>query len=82
VRTPIWVEQIVTVSADRDGMFHPTVDRDAHVTKGARIGVVTDYFNRTVQEVTAPEEGIIMFIRAVPSLRKGDTMANIGVVKR
>jgi len=63
-------------------MFQPTVDRDAHVAKGARLGVVTDYLNRPLRDVTAPEEGIIMFIRAVPSLKKGDTMANIGVVKR
>jgi len=82
VRNPIWVEKIVTLAADRDGMFQPTVDRDAHVTKGARIGVVTDYLNRQLQEVTATDEGIIMFIRAVPSLKKGDTMANIGVIKR
>ncbi|HJZ71362.1 MAG TPA: M14 family metallopeptidase [Vicinamibacterales bacterium] len=81
VRNPIWVEKIVTLAAERDGMFQPTVDRDAHVAKGAKLGVVTDYLNRPLHDVTAPEEGIIMFIRAVPSLKKGDTMANIGVVK-
>jgi uncharacterized protein len=82
VRNPVWVEKIVTLAADRDGMFHATVDRDAHVTKGAKIGVVTDYLNRPLQDVIATDEGIIMFVRAVPSLKKGDTLANIGVVKR
>ena len=82
VRNPVWVEKIVSVAADRDGMFHPMVDRDAHVTKGAKIGVVTDYVNRPLQEITATDEGIVMFVRAVPSLRKGDTIVNIGVVKR
>jgi predicted deacylase len=62
-------------------MFHPTVDRDAHVAKGARIGIITDYLNRPLQDITAPEAGIIMFVRAVPSLKKGDTLANIGVIK-
>jgi uncharacterized protein len=81
VRNPVWVDPIVTVSAERDGMFHPTVDRDAHVAKGARIGLVTDYLNRPLQDVTAPEAGIVMFIRALPSLKKGDTLASIGVVK-
>jgi len=81
VRTPVWVEKIVSVSATRDGMFHPTVDRDAHVAKGARIGVVTDYVNRQLEEIVAPEAGIVMFIRALPSLKKGDTIVNIGVVK-
>jgi len=81
VRTPVWVDPIVSIAADRDGMFHPTVDRDAHVAKGARIGIITDYLNRPLQDITAPEAGIIMFVRAVPSLKKGDTLANIGVIK-
>ena len=80
VARPVWVEKIVSVAADRDGVFHPSVDRDAHVAKGARIGTVTDYLNRPLQDVLAPEAGIVMFIRAVPSLKKGDTMVNIGVV--
>src|SRR5439155_24670108 len=31
VRNPVWVDKIVSLNAERDGMFHPTVDRDAHV---------------------------------------------------
>jgi len=81
VRTPIWVDPVLTVSSERDGMFHPTVDRDARVTKGARIGYITDYLNRPLQDITAPDAGIVMFIRALPSLKKGDTLATIGIVK-
>ena len=80
VARPVWVEKLVNVAADRDGIFHPLVDRDAHVVKGAKIGFVTDYLNRPLQDVIAPESGIMLFIRAVPSLKKGDTMASIGVV--
>jgi len=50
--------------------------------KGAKLGSVTDYLNRPLQDVPAPESGIIMFIRAVPSLKKGDTIANVGVVSK
>ena len=82
VAKPVWVGQIVTVAADRDGIFHPAVDRDAHVVKGAKIGSVTDYLNRPLQDVLAPESGIIMFVRALPSLKKGDTIANVGVVSK
>jgi predicted deacylase len=80
VAKPVWVEKIVTIAADKDGVFYPAVDRDAHIAKGARIGVVRDYWYRVVAEVTAPESGIIMFVRALPSLKKGDTIANIGIV--
>jgi predicted deacylase len=80
VKNPVWIETLVNIAADQKGMFHPAVDRDAHVTKGQKIGVVTDYVNRQLQVINAPEGGIIMFIRAVPSLKKGDTIASIGVV--
>jgi predicted deacylase len=81
VPNPVWVEKIVTVSAEQNGIFYPQVPRDAHVLKGNRIGVVRDYWNRTLAEIVAPESGIIMFVRALPSLKKGDTIANIGVVQ-
>jgi hypothetical protein len=80
VRNPIWIEPVITVSADRDGVFHPAVDRDARVPKGAPIGVITDYYDRKLQSVTAPEAGIVLFVRALPSLKKGDTLASIGVI--
>lgn len=79
---PIWIERLVTIAAEQNGMFHPAVDRDATVAKGAKIGSITDYLNRPLQEIVAPEAGRIMFIRAVPSLKKGDTIASLGVVKK
>ena len=82
VAKPIWIEPLLSVTAERDGVFHPLVDRDAHVTKGQKIGAVTDYLNRPLHDVVAPDAGIVLFIRAVPSLKKGDTLASIGVIKR
>src|SRR5262249_21383651 len=82
VAHPVWIERIITVSADQDGMFHPAVDRGAHVPKGQNLGAVTDYLNRPLKDVVAPDAGIITFVRAVPSLRKGDTIASVGVVKQ
>ncbi|HWF83858.1 MAG TPA: succinylglutamate desuccinylase/aspartoacylase family protein [Vicinamibacterales bacterium] len=82
VAHPVWIEKVVTVAAEQPGVFWPSVDRDAHVLKGAKIGVVTDYLHHEIQEVLAPESGLILFVRAVPSLKKGDTMANIGIVKK
>jgi len=82
VAKPVWVGQIVSATADRDGIFHPSVDRDAHVVKGVKIGAVTDYLNRPLHDVLAPESGIIMFVRALPSLKKGDTLANVGVIAK
>ncbi len=81
-KPPVWIEQVISLASEQNGVFHPSVERDAHVQKGTVLGVVTDYYNRQIQEVRAPETGIVLFIRAVPSLKKGDTMANVGVVKK
>ena len=82
VRNPVWIEPVISVTAEQNGVFHPRVDRDARVLKGAPIGLVTDYYNRKIQDVTAPEAGIVLFVRALPSLKKGDTIVSIGVVKK
>src|SRR3954464_15302030 len=36
VSRPTWVN-VVSLAAEREGVFHATVDRDAHVAKGAKI---------------------------------------------
>ena len=82
VKSPIWIEPLISVTAEQNGVFHPRVDRDARVAKGAPIGVVTDYYNRKIQDVAAPEAGVVLFIRALPSLKKGDTIVSIGVIKK
>jgi predicted deacylase len=78
----LWIETLITVTADQGGMFHPAVERDREVTAGMKIGVVTDYLNRPLQEIAAPEAGLILFVRALPSVKRGDTIASIGVVKK
>ncbi|MEP7344984.1 MAG: M14 family metallopeptidase [Gemmatimonadaceae bacterium] len=80
VAHPVWVKEVKTIAAESDGIFYPTAQRGQHVAKGARIGYITDYFGKTVQEATAPAAGIILYVCAVPSMTKGETIANVGVV--
>jgi len=40
---------------------------------------VTDYLGSTIMEARSPENGVVLFIRSVPSMTKGETIANIGV---
>jgi predicted deacylase len=82
VKNPVWIDPVVSITAEQNGVFLPRVDRDARVAKGATIGVVTDYHNHKLQDIVAAEAGIVLFIRALPSLKKGDTIVSIGVVKR
>jgi len=40
----------------------------------------TDYFGKVILEARAPISGVILHINAVPSLKKGDNIANIGAI--
>ena len=80
VQNPVWIEKIDTVSGNDAGIFYPLTKRGYYVQQGMKIGYVTDFFGKTIQEATAPESGVVLYINAVPSMKKGDVIANIGVV--
>jgi len=75
-----YIPVIASVGADRDGFFHPLVTPEAYVQKGMRIGYATDQFGDKIADLTAPLSGVVIYIRAVPSLKKGDNVAYIGEV--
>src|ERR1043166_7510907 len=77
---PLWFTKVVTVSSDTNGIFYPLVPRDMWVQAGARLGDVTDYLGRKLADFATPEPGLVLYINAVPSLTRGGTVANIGVL--
>jgi predicted deacylase len=82
VKKPVWIESVATVASDQPGVFYPLVERGASVAKDAPIGTVTDLFGHTVLEAKAPVAGVVLYICSVPTMTKGGTIANIGVVRK
>ncbi|HEV8117752.1 MAG TPA: M14 family metallopeptidase [Thermoanaerobaculia bacterium] len=80
VERPVWIEKVVTLSSDHSGIFYPRVDRGDYVESGMKIGLLTDYLGKTIAEPRATATGVILYVAALPSMKKGDTVANIGVV--
>jgi hypothetical protein len=80
VEHPVWIESVKTVSSEQTGIFYATVARGAYVSEGARLGYVTDYLGRKVFEARSPAAGVVLYVCSVPSMKKGDTIANVGVV--
>jgi predicted deacylase len=79
---PVWIERLANVTSEQNGIFYPLVKRGTYVEKGMKVGYVTDYVGRVIAELRSPDGGVITYIRAVPSLKKGDTVANVGVVRK
>src|SRR5437016_12292848 len=82
VEHPVWIEKVVTLASEQTGIFYPLVKRGNYVEQGMRVGYVTDYVGKTIFEARAPVAGVVLYVSAVPSMTKGATIANIGVVAR
>ncbi len=80
IENPVWLEKISDVTSDLEGIFYPLVKRGTYVQEGMKLGYVTDFFGKTICEARAPAAGVVLHLNAVPSLKKGDNIANIGVV--
>jgi uncharacterized protein len=80
VEHPVWLGKVDTVASDQPGIFYPLVQRGTYVEAGMKIGYVTDYFGKTIYEAHAPAAGVVLYICGVPSMKKGDTVANIGEI--
>jgi len=77
---PVWISSLAEVTSPESGIFYPLVKRDTYVEAGRKLGDVTDYFGKVIFEARAPVSGVILHICAVPSMKKGDNIANIGVI--
>jgi predicted deacylase len=80
IERPVWIDKVVTLSSDQTGMFYPLVKRGTYVEQGMKVGYVTDYLGKTIFEARAPFAGVVLYVCSVPSMTKGATIANIGVV--
>jgi len=82
IEHPVWIEKVVSLTSEQTGVFYPLVRRGTYVEQGMKVGYVTDYVGKVIFEARAPAAGVVLYICAVPSMTKGATIANIGVVAR
>jgi predicted deacylase len=80
IENPVWLDKIVDVTGEQLGIFYPLVKRGTYVEAGMKLGTVTDFFGKVIAEPRAPIAGVILHVDALPTIKKGDNIANIGVV--
>jgi len=79
---PVWLNGAgARVASDSGGnMWFAAVSRDARVKKGDLLGRTTDYLGRPTAEFRSPVDGVVTFIRGVPSTWPRATLANVAPV--
>ena len=80
IENPVWIEKLSDLLADGPGIWYPLVKRGTYVSAGMKLGTITDYFGKVIAEPRAPVSGVVLHVNAVPSLKKGDNIADLGVV--
>lgn len=70
-----------SIASKHTGFFVPSKSAGDYVSKGMKIGSVTDFFNRKIQDVRAEADGVILFILGTPPVNEGETLASIGIIE-
>ena len=78
VTAPVFLERSEVLRAGVTGIFYGDVQRGHTVAKGARLGRITDFHGKTIEEVRAPFDGEILYVVATPPVSKGEPVAMIG----
>jgi len=75
---PVWIKQNEVIRAAQTGIFYPAVQKGDTVTKGARIGHITDFHGKVIEEIAATFDGEILYVIGTPPISKGEPVAMIG----
>ncbi|MFO7979582.1 MAG: succinylglutamate desuccinylase/aspartoacylase family protein [Candidatus Aminicenantes bacterium] len=81
VKKPVWIDQYQVIYSETTGLFYPLKKMGQEVKKGEPVGYITDYFGNKTAELTAPFNGIVLYIINTPPANKGEPLFEIGHIK-
>jgi predicted deacylase len=67
------------VRAAQSGCWYPAVQVGSYVSAGEPVGVIKDYFGKTLGEYTAPASGAVLFVVTSLAISEGDPLVAQGV---
>ncbi len=72
------MDQFVWLRSDHDGYYYSKIEVGATVHKGQDLGRVADFQGNTLQAITAPLDGIVLFLVSSLAMNQGDPLLAIG----
>ena len=78
VASPVLFERAEVLRAGATGIFYAAVEKGREVKKGTRIGHITDFHGKRLEDVLAPFDGHILYVVGTPPITKGEPVAMIG----
>ena len=81
VAAPTWIKRSEVLRAGSTGLFYGFVQRGQRVAKDDKIGHMTDFHGKIVEQIRAPFDGEILYVIGTPPISKGEPVAMIGARK-
>lgn len=65
--------------SEQAGMFYPTISTNDQVEVGQTVGTIGSLLGETIEEVTSPVAGRVLFLTTSPAVKEGGLLMGIGV---
>lgn len=72
------MDRFVWLRSEHDGYYYAQVDVGATVRRGQDLGRVADFRGNTLQAITAPLDGTVLFLVSSLAMNQGDPLLAIG----
>ena len=72
------LNRFLWLSSEATGYYYPQVQIGDKVKKGQHVADITSFEGSVLQEVTAPEDGEVLFLVSSLSINQGDPLLSIG----
>ena len=75
---PVEIDQFTWLRSPVEGMWYPSVEVGARVLDGQNIGRIGNLYGDTLVEISAPHEGVILFITSAPAMPQDGLIIAVG----
>jgi predicted deacylase len=72
------VDRFIWLRSGAKGWWEPSVRAGDEVPAGSRLGVVRDLYGDVVEEVAAPEDGVLLFVTSSPAVAVDGILLGLG----
>ncbi|WP_299249535.1 M14 family metallopeptidase [uncultured Aquimarina sp.] len=77
---PTVIAKRFTIKSKSTGLFYTKKKAGDFIKKGELVGYITDFFGNTLENIKAPQSGMILYMIGTPPINEDDTIMNIGIL--
>lgn len=75
-----WLGEYEVITSPENGFFDPVVRDGYSISRGARIGVLRNYFGEEIALIRAPFSGIVNYVIGTPPVSAGEPVAMLSKI--